>query len=134
MTVSPQHVPMNEPTATIDTYLAGYCEPDGAERAAYVNTAWNRDGRLVDPPLEVVGQDALNAVTDAVLAHYAGHRFRRTSGIDMHHGFARYAWELVASDGSVTLAGTDFAEFDDTGLLRRVVGFFGDLPAITDES
>ena len=63
-------------------------------------------------------------------AFAAAHTFRRTTGIDEHHGVARYGWELVAADGAVAVGGTDIAEIGDDGRLVRVTGFFGDLPAL----
>jgi len=65
----------------------------------------------------------------AVQGQFPGHTFRRSTGIDSHHGIARYGWELVAADGSVTLGGMDVALIADDGKLNRVAGFFGDLPA-----
>ncbi|HKA10405.1 MAG TPA: hypothetical protein VKI99_08035 [Candidatus Dormibacteraeota bacterium] len=66
-------------------------------------------------------------MASAVQDQFPGHRLRSTH-VDTHHGFGRYAWELVAGDGTVTISGLDIAEFNDTGL-RRVIGFFGDLTA-----
>ena len=115
--------------ATIDTYLAAYGEADATRRTALIEDVWAADGRLVDPPLEGAGHTGINEMAAAMLNHFAGHTFRRASGIDEHHGLARYGWELVAPDGSVTLAGMDVAEFGDDGKLARVAGFFGELPA-----
>ena len=55
---------------------------------------------------------------------------RRSSGIDLHHGVARYGWQLCAPDGTVALEGIDFAQLDERGRLARVSGFFGPLPAL----
>lgn len=111
----------------VDAYLAAYCEPDTDRRADLIRQAWEPDGELVDPPLRGQGDVELAALTDAVLSHFPGHVFRRTSAVDEHHGRARYTWDLVAPDGSVTLAGTDFVEFADSGKLARVTGYFGPL-------
>jgi hypothetical protein len=66
----------------------------------------------------------------AVQQHYPEHTFRRVSGIDEHHGFLRYAWELHAPDGTVALTGLDVGEVDDDGQLVAVVGFLGPLPEL----
>jgi hypothetical protein len=65
-----------------------------------------------------------------VQGQFPGHSFRRSTGVDAHHNFARYGWQLVAADGSVTLAGTDVVEVGDDGKLLRVTGFFGEPPAL----
>lgn len=113
--------------AVVDLHLQAYAEPDAARRAELVAAAWTPDGELLDPPLEGRGHAELAALTDSVLAHFPGHTFRRTSAVDAHHDRARYGWDLVAPDGSVTLSGVDVAEFSGAKL-RRVVGFFGPLP------
>jgi hypothetical protein len=127
---------MNELTVTslegtIDQHLAAYGEPDAELRTKTVKEIWAANGRLVDPPIQGEGHDGIAALGDVVQAHYAGHTFRRTSGVDAHNGFARYEWELLAPDGTVAITGTDVAEVDDTGRLVRVVGFFGPVPGLS---
>lgn len=114
-------------THIVDTYLAGYCELDATRRAILVAEAWSAEGELFDPPFEAAGHEGIAALTDGVLTHFPGHTFRRTTGVDAHHTFARYGWELVAADGTVAVAGTDVVEFAADGRIARVVGFFGDL-------
>jgi len=114
-------------TDIIDAHLAGYCEPDRAARVELLTSAWSPTGTLIDPPLEGSGVDAIADLTEAVLAHYPGHRFVRTSEVDAHHTFARYAWELVGPDGAPAVTGVDIAEVGDDGKLVRIVGFFGNL-------
>jgi hypothetical protein len=115
---------------TIDTHLAGYCEPDPATRTELLTSAWAPDGVLVDPPLEGQGVAEIGALVDAVLSHYPDHRFERTSAVDVHHDFARYEWKLVSPGGDTAVAGTDFAQLDDDGKLTRVIGFFGALEPV----
>ncbi len=65
--------------------------------------------------------------------HFPGHSFRRTTGIDAHHEFVRFGWELVGPDGAVAIAGYDVGELADDGRLRRITGFFGDPPALEEQ-
>lgn len=120
---------MSDTTTMIDTYLEAYGEADASRRRVLIEQVWSGDGVLVDPPMDAAGHDAIDGMFAAVQSQFAGHRFRRTSGVDEHHGTARYSWELVAPDGSAALAGMDIATFDDRGRLTRVTGFFGELPA-----
>lgn len=113
-------------TTIVDTHLAAYCEPDPARRATMVQTAWAPDGELVDPPLTGAGHDGIADAAAALLSHYPGHRFRRTTAVDAHHEHARYGWELVAPGGEAVLAGVDVVDLAADGRLARVVGFFGD--------
>jgi hypothetical protein len=122
--------PTTSITETIDAHLEAYALADADRRNAIVATTWNVAGELLDPPLEGRGHAEISALADIVLTHYAGHRFVRTTAVDSHHGFARYGWNLIGSDGAVAVSGIDIAQFDETGKLLRVVGFFGPLEAL----
>ena len=124
---------MNDLSAVVDAWLEAYAEEDVERRMKLIEQAWSPDGRLVDPPLEGEGYTGLSDAADLVNTHYAGHTFRRISGIDTHHEFVRYGWELVGPDGNAVIAGIDVGELADDGRLRRVTGFFGDLPARTTQ-
>src|SRR4051794_21758187 len=106
---------MTDLTTTVDTYLTAYGEPDADVRAGLIQRAWSDDAELVDPPLTGAGHRGISDMADAVQSQFAGHRFRRVSAIDAHHGFLRYAWELVAPDGTVTLTGVDVGELAGDG-------------------
>jgi hypothetical protein len=68
-------------------------------------------------------------MVDAIQARFPDHRFRRCSGVDTHHDQLRFAWDLAGPDGAVVVAGLDLGELAGDGRLRRITGFFGDLPA-----
>jgi hypothetical protein len=121
---------MNDLNTTIDIYLDAYGETDGARRRALIAAAWAADGQLVDPPLDARGHDGIDEMFVAVQSQFPAQRFRRSTEVDAHHGYARYGWELVALDGSVTLSGIDIARLDGSGKLMCVTGFFGELPAL----
>ena len=116
--------------STVDTHLAGYCEPDAGRRLELLADGVGPDGQLIDPPFDGTGHDGIAEMVDAVLGHYPAHTFRRTSGVDAHHAFARYGWELVAPDGTVAVAGTDVVTLDADGRIAEIVGFFGELPPV----
>ncbi|GAC1591914.1 MAG: hypothetical protein NVS3B21_10930 [Acidimicrobiales bacterium] len=124
---------MNATTTTdiamiVDTNLAALTETDEAKRAVLIEHAWAEDGSLTDPPLAGEGHAGINDFAKVVCEHYAGQRFRRISGVDVHHNRLRYAWALVTADGTVTMTGTDVGDIAPDGRLRTVTGFFGDLP------
>jgi allantoicase len=114
--------------ATIDAHLDAYFERDADRRSRLIEQVWAADGHLFDPPLGAKGHAAIDEMFAAVQEMFANHSFRRTTGIDAHHGIARYGWELVDPNGSVALAGMDVAVIGQDGKLSRIAGFFGDLP------
>ncbi len=118
---------MSDLATTIDTYLAAWNETDTERRAKLIKAAWAEDSRLIDPPLEGEGHAGINDMAIALHTHYAGHQFRRASAIDEHHGYLRFAWELIGPDGTVALTGLDVGELAEDGRLRRITGFFGEL-------
>ena len=69
---------------------------------------------------------------EALVAHigrFHGARVVATSGVDAYDGHLRFAWRMLDADGVVTLEGIDFGELAPDGRLKRIVGFFGPLPA-----
>jgi len=115
-------------TATVETYLAMWNEEDPSRRAEHITAAWTDDGRYTDPLQEAQGHAALSEMVAGIHEQLPGHRFARTSGIDVHHGELRFGWQLAAPDGTVAVAGVDVGAVADDGRLRRITGFFGPLP------
>jgi len=120
---------MSDVTTIVDTYFAMWNETDPEARRALIERAWATDGRYVDPMLEADGHAGLDQMVAGVQARFPGHRFRRLSGVDLHHDRVRFAWDLVAPDGAVTVAGVDIGELAADGRLRSITGFFGEPPA-----
>ena len=114
--------------AIVDGHLAAYCDPDAERRQAAIGRLWNLEGLLIDPPFEARGQQGISDQAATLLAHYPGHRFERTTGIDTHHQFSRYGWRLVSPAGAPVVEGVDILELDVDGRIGRVVGFFGAEP------
>ena len=121
---------MGDATTIVDTYLAMWNETDPKRRAGLIEQAWVGDGRYADPMLAAEGHEALGEMVTGVQAKFPGHRFRRCSGVDAHHGHLRFAWDLVGPDGAVVVAGIDVGALAADGRLERVTGFFGEAPAL----
>jgi SnoaL-like domain len=120
---------MSDVITTVDTYLAMWNETDPARRAVHIAQAWTEDGSYLDPVLEAEGHTALSEMVAQVHERFPGNRFRRLSGIDQHHDQLRFAWQLAAPDGAVTVAGVDIGVLAPDGRLQSITGFFGELPA-----
>ena len=116
-------------TAVVAAYGAAWLEPDAGERLALLETAWADDGRYEDPTGAAEGRAALSAHIGAFHAARPGARIEITSGVDRHHDVLRFAWRMVAADGSVAVEGIDFGVLAADGRLARIVGFFGPVPA-----
>src|SRR2546423_695593 len=86
-------------TTTVDAYISMWNEADATARTRLIEQAWAADAQYLDPLLEADGYEALGQMVETVHAHYPGQRFRRTSGVDVHHDRVRFAWELGGPDG-----------------------------------
>jgi hypothetical protein len=116
---------MNAVVTTIYRYLAMWNETDAAPRAEHIERA-SADDEYVDPVVAAEGHAGLSETVADVRAQYPGHRLRQEEAISSPH--AHFAWELVAPDGTVAVAGIDVGALAPEGRLKHVVGFFGPLP------
>ncbi len=110
---------------TIDGYFSCWNTTDAEQRSATVRRVWGPEARLVDPLVDVNGHDAIVATMSQFHETYAGHSFRQAGGVDVHHGIARWGWEMLDAAGTVVLDGLDVALVADDGTIGYCVGFFG---------
>jgi hypothetical protein len=79
------------------------------------------------------GREELSARIGHFLATNPGATVAIDSGIDEHHRYARFAFVARDGDrdGNVIVLGMDFVALDADGLVTRIVGFSGPMPAAT---
>jgi hypothetical protein len=109
-------------------------EEDVEKRAQHIKEAWADSGRYVDPARHATGHAALNEMVEVARGQFPGFTLRRSSGIEAHHDHRRFAWQAVAPDGSVPLAGIDLGVLSSDRRLQQITGFVGDLPQRTPRS
>jgi hypothetical protein len=117
-------------TATVDAYIDMWNETDPQRRAAHIERAWSPEGGYVDPAFQATGHAALNDMVSEARSQFPGHAIVRTSGIDSHHHYLRFDWELRDGEGAAVLGGIDVAIVADDGRLSGLAGFFGPVPAL----
>jgi hypothetical protein len=110
-------------TTVVDRYIAAWNEGDPAERQALVGATFTEDADYVDPLMSGSGIEGIDAMIGAAQQQFPGHRFALAEGPDAHHDRVRFAWHLVAGDGSRVATGIDFATVATDGRLRSVTGF-----------
>ena len=115
--------------ALVDRYALAWSDPDPARRRALLADVLTQGATYTDPRVHAESPGALALHIDRVLAERPGARVLRTSGVDVHHGMARFAWHVVQADGSTLPEGIDVVWLNADGTrLERIVGFFGPLP------
>lgn len=112
----------------VRAYGAAWNEADPVARRTILDEAWAADGVYCDPSTTIEGRDALAEHIAGFQASMAGHAIETTSGVEEHHGWFRFSWQLRGPDGGTVVDGFDVGELDGDGRIRRIVGFFGPFP------
>jgi len=113
-------------TAVIDRYCEAWSDPDPDRRRALLAQVWEPEASYTDPSVSAAGAEALLAHMTNVHGRRDGMQVLRTSALDLHHGMARFAWQVLRPDGTVLLDGIDIAFFSEDGSrILRIIGFFG---------
>lgn len=118
----------------IDAQIAAYDEAwnasDEHTRRRLLEESLTSNAELIDPSAGTVrGRTAINKRIAGFSDRFPGARVTVTSGVDAHNGFARYGWTITDREGKAMLDGIDVVERAEDGRIKRVIMFFGRLPA-----
>ena len=120
-------------TELIDRYCAVWNEPDTLRRADLLASVWAAEATYTDPSVHAATAEQLLAHIAAVRARRPGASVLRTSGVDVHHGVARFAWHVLLGDATALPEGIDIAFLSPDGSrIERIIGFFGPLARSAD--
>ena len=104
-------------------YIAAWNATDTGERERLVRGTFSADVHYLDPMMEGRGHDGLSALIAGAQQRFAGYRFALLGTPEGHHSVVRFSWALAAPGAEPVARGTDVAEVDADGRLRRVTGF-----------
>ena len=110
-----------------DHMLAAWNECDLSRVRDHLERAFAPEIHFVDPSIETRGLDEFEANVREFRARLPEARCSRASGVDAHHGFYRYHWEIHRGE-ELLLPGFDVVEVNDAEEIVRVLGFFGPIP------
>ena len=114
-------------TDLVDRYFAAWNETDAPRRRALLERTWTDDAAYVDPLGHADGVDGINAMIAAVQAQFPGCRLRRTSDVDAHNAFVRFAWEMAPDGAEPVAGGVDFGQVVGDRL-HAITGFLDFAP------
>jgi hypothetical protein len=114
----------------VNQYMAAWNTADAGIRNGLLSECWSERGNYIDPTVVLVGRDALAMHIAQVQSRRSGARLEFMSGVDVHHNVVRFLWRLVRADGAAGETSLDFGEIGSDMKLTRIVGFFGDAPAL----
>lgn len=118
-------------TELIDRYCRVWNEADPAVRAELLASVWAANATYTDPSVHASGATELLAHIAAARARRPGASVLRSSAVDVHHGWARFAWYVVQADGIALPEGLDIAYVSaDGSQIERIIGFFGPISRI----
>jgi len=119
--------------ARIDALMEGVFIRNDRERLERLAENLSPDFVYISPSAVVDGAQGLS---DA-FSHYRHDdrlhtSLRRSSPVEVHHGYLRYSWERI-EQGRVAQQGWSFGQLDGAGKLERIVSFEGMVPTPTGE-
>ena len=118
--------PPTELPEAMQHYLRMWNERDPELIRAHLDVGVTEDCLWVDPKHSHVGRDALEDNVRGFRRDLPTAALGLASNIDSHNQRYRYEWKIEV-DGSLLLRGFDVVTLDDSGLVERVDGFFGEL-------
>ena len=78
------------------------------------------DAHLPDP---LVGRELHDRFITQFRDRFPDFRLKLASPGQSHHGYFRFAWELLKPDDSVFVQGMYFGEINDAGKISKIIGF-----------
>jgi hypothetical protein len=118
---------MEDVAERVDHLMEGVFVADDGDRLA-------RLAEHVAPDFVYVGPDGVYDGARGLSEAFAAYRragqattLRRTSPLEIHHGYFRFTWQRV-EDGVSAVEGWAFGSLDAHGAIRRVVVFEGLTP------
>ena len=118
--------------AALVSYWNMWNEPNLDMIRTHLEAAVAADVEWADPLHHHHGRDALEANVRELRSNKPEYQFVIASEIEEHHNRLRYEWHMGRKN-RVLIRGLDIVTLDDAGLIARVDGFFGDVPAIAAE-
>ena len=116
---------------TVDTYVAAVSATDGAVRRSVLERCVSEDFEFWGVAGQARGREAFACLLEDLQSQSATPlALVRTTAIDSHHGWFRFAWEFRGPDGTAVLAGVDIGQVGDDGRIKSLVVFFN-TPAST---
>jgi hypothetical protein len=117
---------MNPLDTLADRYIATWNETDPTRRLELIKATYT-EGAIYTDPLNTGREHAgIDAMIQAAQVKYPGHRFRRTTNLDVHNDRVRFSWEMAPEHGPILAKGTDICTLEN-GRFQSVLGFMDEV-------
>lgn len=111
-------------------YAAIWTETDAVRARELVERSLTPDVEILGPGYRFTGHAAILAEAQRFLRERPGTRVVLASGIDGHHGTARFAIAMLRPDGTPLHTGEDIVFFAADGRIFKVLTYWGALPPL----
>ncbi len=111
----------------VDQLMSGVFVRDDHERAQRLAEHVTVDFVYVSPDAVYDGVGGLGDAFSHYRQDVLPSHLERTSDVDIHHAYFRYAWRRARS-GQTTMEGWSFGMLNEEGKITRIVSFNGLLP------
>jgi hypothetical protein len=137
----PEDIHMDRGSA-LAAYASAWAQDSEEAIRETLETCLTESSTYVNPLTdEVHGVSGLTSLILDFPVMFPGASLGTRAGPDVHHDSACLPWRMrstepirtLGRDFGLTLDGVDFVEFDDSGLIRRVIAFFGVTATGTDQ-
>jgi hypothetical protein len=112
----------------VTSYIDCWNEDDPVLRRQAIDALWAKGGRYVDPLVDAIGHDQIEATIVAVQSQFPSFEFRLSGPVDAHHSQCRFSWELGPKGDEAPVVGFDVAVLNEDGKLQTVLGFLDRVP------
>ena len=120
---------MSDHPESFDHMVAAWNERDPEKIRGHLDRALAPDVVFCDPVNFTHGIDEFEAMVREFRATTPNASAGHSSSMDHHHDLYRYAWEVYDGD-TLAVAGMDVTRVNGDGMVERVDGFFGPIPAL----
>jgi nuclear transport factor 2 (NTF2) superfamily protein len=120
---------MQQIPAAFNFMLDAWNERDLDQIRPHVDKCIAENVVFADPSNFIQGREGFAEMIQRFRQKYPDSITKRTSGIDSHNNRYRYTWEIYVGE-MLIVKGFDVAQVNESGLVERVDGFFGDFPPL----
>lgn len=110
--------------AAIDAYMSAWGETDDTRRGELLARCWSDEGLFADSMGSAEGRAGLSTYIAAAQQFMPGARLDRVGSVTLVLDRARFAWRAFSAEGTPLGQGVNFVEFDATGRIARLSGFW----------
>lgn len=118
---------MPEIKQLIDDYLSAWNSSDSEARTKLMNQVLAENILYLDShlPESITGRESHCQFIERFREKFPELKLKLTSVPDSHHGYFRFSWQMLKSNGEIFTQGSFFGEINQQEQVSKLVGFVG---------